>query len=326
MNLKIHLAIEKCSNCNTSPVVKRKYSEQKLCISCFNESVENQVLKTIKNYNLFKPREKIIVGLSGGKDSITLLYNLKKIIKTTSYSNEIAALLIDEGIKDYRDKSIVSAKNFCENHQITYKIVRFKEKIGKTLDEIIKGKKESKNYRYACNYCAAFRRRLLNEGAKALGGDVLAVGHNLTDIAETYLMNILYNRFSLIGRKRFKRKQSSKRTSCYIKKVKPLMKIPEEEIFLYLNTKELSYYPSNCPYSLEDPILRRKVFEFIQQCKEEIWNLEFNLLNEYINLSEIIRNQTKNNRTYNHCKKCEYPCTNNQICTYCRYINEIEKI
>jgi len=143
--------------------------------------------------------DKIVVGLSGGKDSITLLYNLIKIQEKKYGTEPITALIINEGITGYRNKSIDKAKGFCEQNKIDYKITNFKDKIGKNLDEIIKLKKSTPEYIYACNYCATIRRRLLNEGAKELDADVLAMGHNLTDIAETFLMNILFKRIKIIG-------------------------------------------------------------------------------------------------------------------------------
>ncbi|GAI70627.1 unnamed protein product, partial [marine sediment metagenome] len=90
----------------------------------------------------------------------------------------------------------------------------FKEKTRKTLDEIIELKSKTIDYKYACNYCATFRRRLLNETAKELGADVLAIGHNLTDIAETYLMNILFKRFRTISNQ-YLFKRESKEISKY---------------------------------------------------------------------------------------------------------------
>ena len=64
---------------------------------------------------------------------------------------------------------------------------------------MVEKKSNTPDYKYACNYCATFRRRLLNDGAKELSGTILALGHNLTDFAETFLMNILYKRLYLIG-------------------------------------------------------------------------------------------------------------------------------
>jgi len=198
-NYNIYIKKGKCKYCSNSIVIHRRYSGEKLCSSCFEKSIEKAINRTISKYKMLNPHDKIIVALSGGKDSITLLYNLKKNQEKLYRSNPLIALTIDEGIKGYRDKSVKFAIDFCKNFGIEHEIISFKDKIGKTLDEIINIKKKSENSKYACNYCATIRRRLLNDGAKELGGTVLATGHNLTDIAETYLMNILHKRLNLIS-------------------------------------------------------------------------------------------------------------------------------
>ncbi|MFW9784227.1 MAG: hypothetical protein ACFFFB_18245, partial [Candidatus Heimdallarchaeota archaeon] len=83
-NYKIFLKNGKCSSCeNDSIIIHRKISKQDLCTSCFENSIEENIYKTISKYKMLQPDKKIIVALSGGKDSITLLYNLIKIQENT---------------------------------------------------------------------------------------------------------------------------------------------------------------------------------------------------------------------------------------------------
>jgi len=273
---------------------------------------------------MLKSKDRIIVALSGGKDSISLLYNLNIIQNRTHNSKPIIALIIDEGIKEYREKSIKKAKEFCNKYNIEYKIISFKDKIGKTLDEIINMKRETPDYKYACNYCATIRRRLLNDGAKEFGGNILAMGHNLTDIAETFLMNILYKRFHLIANQYLFKEENSRVNQFFIKKITPLMRIPEEEIFLYANIKKFNYYPSHCPYRERDPIIRKRVLDFIQECKKYSPEIEFNLLNGFLELSAILYNPDEKIE-YLTCQSCGYPCTNASICTFCSYLKELNQ-
>lgn len=316
----IYLKKGKCNYCENSIVIQRRYSGEQLCPECYVKSIEKIIYKTISKYKMLKPRDKIIIGVSGGKDSITLLYNLYLIQKKTYDSEPIIALIIDEGIKDYRHNSIESAKNFCKKYSIEHKTISFKERVGYTLDEIIDIKKKSSNYKYACNYCATIRRRLLNEGARDLGGDVLAMGHNLTDVSETFLMNILYKRLDHI-KSHFLFKQENKKIRKFIvKKITPLMRIPEEEIFLYANIKNFNYYPSHCPYREKDPILRKRVLEFIQECKNFSPEIEFNLFNVFLELSEVLY-KFNEKIEYNFCQECGYPCGNTKTCSYCGLIN-----
>ncbi|MFX1311303.1 MAG: TIGR00269 family protein [Promethearchaeota archaeon] len=272
---------------------------------------------------MLNPKDKIIVGLSGGKDSIALLYNLNKIQKKIYQSEPIIALIIDEGIKNYRENSIKNAIEFCKKHNIEYRVISFKEKIGYTLDEIIEKKRNLPDYKYACNYCATFRRRLLNDGAKEFGGTVLALGHNLTDLAETYLMNILYKRLHLIGSQYLFKEEKVKVRRFFIRKILPLMRIPEEEILLYADIKKLNYYPLHCPYRDKDPIIRKRVLDFIQECKKYSPEIEFNLLNGFLELSAVLYTQIEGN-SVQQCQSCGYPCGNSQICIYCSYLKDLD--
>ncbi|KKN23918.1 hypothetical protein LCGC14_0900160 [marine sediment metagenome] len=320
-NYKIFLKKGSCSRCNNIIVIQRRYSGENLCPECFQKNIEKNIYKTISKYKMLNPRDKIVVGLSGGKDSISLLYNLNLIQNRKFHSEPIIALTIDEGIKEYRENSINKAKNFCKTYDIEHKIISFKEKMGISLDKIINIKRGASNSKYACNYCAVIRRRLLNDCAKELGGTVLAMGHNLTDLAETYLMNILYKRHNLIARQYLFKPENSKIHKFFVRKVMPLLRIPEEEIFLYANIKKFDYYPSHCPYREKDPIIRKRVLNFIQEFKKYSPEIEFNLLNGFLELSQILYNQNLKTQ-YNNCEVCGYPCGNGKICNYCSYLKD----
>ncbi|MHA1375297.1 MAG: ATP-binding protein [Promethearchaeota archaeon] len=210
-------------------VIQRKITGEFHCPACFTESIENVIYQTVIHYRMLKPEDRIIVGLSGGKDSISLLYNMTKIKEKIRNTEPIIALTIDEGIRDYRKSSIEDAKQFCQKHNIEHVIISFKERIGENLDEILLLKRGTDTERYTCNYCATIRRRLLNEGAKNLGGTVLVLGHNLTDVTETFLMNILHKRHQLIANQYLFKTENTKTKKHFIKKINPLIKIPEEE-------------------------------------------------------------------------------------------------
>ena len=323
-NYNIFLKRGICTRCSNSVVIQRKYSGEELCPQCFEKNIEKTIFKTISKYKMLTTNEKIIVAVSGGKDSISLLYNLNEIQKKRFQSQPLTALIIDEGIVDYRENSIKNAKEFCEKLEIEHKIISFKEKIGFTLDEIINLKKNLPDYKYACNYCATIRRRLLNDGAKELRGTILAMGHNLTDIAETYLMNILYKRMHLIANQYIFKKENPNISKFFVKKITPLMRIPEEEIFLYANIKKFNYYPSHCSYREKDPIIRKRVLDFIQECKKSSPEIEFNLLSGFLELSTILYHQLEK-KVYQNCQSCGYPCGKGQICLFCRYLKEFNQ-
>ncbi|TFF63673.1 MAG: adenine nucleotide alpha hydrolase family protein [Promethearchaeota archaeon] len=313
-----------CLICGTSTkVYHQDYSGQDFCPDCFVEYIEKKIFKTISKYQLLSTEDKIVVGLSGGKDSITLLYNLKKIQDQTFGAKPLLAISIDEGIGGYRKKSLEVAKHFCEKYDIEHKIESFKEHVGKSLDDIIAQFINTKDYMNACNYCATFRRRLLNEIARKNKATILALGHNLTDIAETFLMNILYKRFHLIAGQYIFHEKNKNAQNYFIKKITPLMKIPEDEILLYAKTKGLDFFESHCPYRVQDPIIRKHVLDFIKKLKNQSPEIEFNLFNGFMELSEILNTSGKYKLQFNSCKECGYPTTNEELCNYCSLKKEI---
>ncbi len=313
-----------CSICNNYRFIyRRRHSGQYLCAECFSASIEKIINKTISKYNLLNPNDKIIVGLSGGKDSITLLYNLKKIQEKTYNSKPLIAVSIDEGIKNYSSARIELAKQFCETFHINHRVISFKEYTTMSLDIIIETKKKKEDFRYPCNYCATIKRRLLNDIAKKLGGTVLALGHNLTDMSETYLMNILYNRLFLIARSNLLRKDSGL-GYIYIEKVFPLMKIPEREIEIYAKLNNLKFYSPLCPYRKQYPILRKRVLNFLEKLKIRSPEIEFNLFNGLLELSSVLNEGYINKGPY-FCSECGYPTTNLTKCRYCLLLKDLKK-
>ena len=111
-----------CTQCGYEHVViHRKYNGQRLCSSCFKKSIEGKVLKTIKKQKLVTKGDKVLVGLSGGKDSVALL-KILNILKEKRII-ELEAVTIDEGIAGYREEGVRIAKNRCQDKRDDHKRV-----------------------------------------------------------------------------------------------------------------------------------------------------------------------------------------------------------
>jgi len=309
----------KCSYCENNSIYHRKHSGENLCGNCFNKSIEHQIYKTISKFKMLKPQDKIILGLSGGKDSMVLLCNLITIQKKIPNSPSIIALTINEGISEYREKCIIKSKEYCKINKVEHKIISFKEKLGKSMEEILEIYKNNYGEIYPCNICATIRRRLLNDEGKKLGGTVLVLGHNLDDVSQTFLMNFLRKDFNKISRMNPFLEENN---IIYMKKEKPLMKIPEKEILLYAQNKGLNFVNVPCPYKIKYPILRKRVQSFLNNCEEYSPEIKFNLFKGFIELSDILwgyNQQLKDKESdFNTCKICNQPCgKNREICLFC---------
>ena len=136
--------------------------------------------KACEKYDLIEDGDKICVGLSGGKDSLTLLSALKAYQRFSPQKFEIVAVSVDltDGKTDY--SQLVS---FCKNLDVEL----FIEK--SNVFEVVFDIKKEKN---PCSLCANMRRGLLNSKAKALGCNKVALGHHKDDFIETFIMSLFF--------------------------------------------------------------------------------------------------------------------------------------
>jgi len=110
-----------CTLCsNTEVIYKREYSGEYLCKECFSNSIVTKVAKTISKYSMIKYGDKVAIGVSGGKDSLTLLYILALLSK--KHNNKLIAITVDEGIDNYREESLRIVNDFTSMLNIEHHI------------------------------------------------------------------------------------------------------------------------------------------------------------------------------------------------------------
>ena len=104
-----------CTKCQKEQsLYYRVYSGEYLCKKCFLRSIEIKAAKTISKYSMIEYGDRVAVGVSGGKDSLSLLYILKMLFdQHPNNANGLVAVTIDEGIKGYREESLQIVKDFC---------------------------------------------------------------------------------------------------------------------------------------------------------------------------------------------------------------------
>ncbi|MCP8320925.1 MAG: tRNA 2-thiocytidine biosynthesis protein TtcA, partial [archaeon] len=212
----------KCIKCGNSAIYHRAYSGEKLCSLCFCSSIVEKVKRTISKYDLLKHGDAIGVAVSGGKDSLTLLRILNKLCKP--HASKIFAITIDEGISGYREEAIEICKNLTEEFDIPHHVFSFRELYGFSLDNAIKLRKSKVS---ACSICGILRRRALDIAAKELKVNVIATAHNLDDILQTFIINLLNGD---IDRIRWLDPIIKPRSEFFVRRIKPLMEIYEKEI------------------------------------------------------------------------------------------------
>ena len=312
-----------CTQCRSKHVViHRKYNGQKLCSKCFRKSIEKQVLRTIKKEKLVTKGDKVLVGLSGGKDSVALL----KILNILKEKNIITleAVTIDEGISGYREEGIRIAKETAKALDIKHHIVSFKDKYNFTIDKIMEAEAKCNDAQHACTYCGVFRRQIFNQVARDVNATKLATGHNLDDETQSIVMNYLEGNVNNMVRIGYKTLSQDKR---FTQKIKPLRKIPEKEIGLYVLESGFEVHFDGCPYAHES--FRMEIGDFIRETTLKHPTIMYSILNGFEKIKPAIKKEYMANHTgkpNGTCKKCGEPASQD-ICKSCKFLEKIyEKI
>lgn len=293
-----------CSKCKKPAVTFIRYNGTHLCKDHFIQYFEKRVKKEIKKQGKTEGNSKIGVAVSGGKDSTVVLYLINDIFSHRS-NVEIHAITIDEGIKNYRDKSIVFAKKNCEKLGVKHHILTLKGFIGTTMDEITKKKNEIGE----CSYCGVFRRLCLNKKSKELGIHKLVFGHNLDDMSQSILMNFVNGDTEKLARLG----PHVKIQPGLVPRMIPLRVIPEKEVTLYAILNNIEFFDGECPYSTS--ALRGVFRDIIDDLEYRNPGTRHSILNSFDNIKELLYEKYPPVEL-NKCKLCGEP-TSQDLCKAC---------
>jgi len=296
----------------------RPYSGEKLCVRCFCLSIENKVRVTIAKYDMLRFDDKIAIGVSGGKDSVALLHIMTKLEE--SFPNaKLTAVLVDEGIKGYRDEALKIAEKGCRKLGVKHVVVSFKEMFGYELDELVERLREKEpdgGGLTPCAYCGVLRRRALNSAARSCGATKLATAHNLDDETQTILLNILHGDPLRIARVK---PVSSSTHFSFVCRIKPFCEILEKETTLYAYLKKIEFQSIPCPYA--STALRNDIRTMLNRMEEKHSGLKYTTYRSAEKLWSSIENKAKAEKQKN-CKICGEP-TVNEICQPCKMLQSL---
>ncbi len=302
-----------CDKCgNPKIIIKRKQSGQKLCKDCFIESIQSKVLKDIRKYKLLDKGDKVLLGLSGGKDSVMLLDILNSLRKR--HIIDLVAVTIDEGIHGYREEGVEIASRNAEKLGVKHRVVTFNEYFGRTLDDIIANKTLKDGRRNACTYCGVFRRWIFNRVAREEEATKIATGHNLDDETQSIVMNYLEGNIQNLTRIGPK---SETRSEMFTMKIKPLREIPEKEIGLYVVARELEVHFAGCPYAGES--FRAEVGNFIKELSKEHPTIMYSTLRGFDKIKPVLKREFSKESIIGVCEKCGEPSAAS-ICKACSFL------
>jgi len=296
----------------------RPYSGEKLCAKCFIGSIEDKVRATVAKYEMFQHDDKIMVAVSGGKDSVTLLHILAKMEKDYPKAS-LYAVTVDEGIKGYRDEALKFAVKNCRKLGVEHRVTSFKDLFGVKLDELVKiieEKTRVKSGLTPCAYCGVLRRRALNVAAREAGADKLATAHNLDDETQTILLNMVHGDALRIARvKPFLTERHLK----LVQRVKPLCEVPEKEIAFYAYLRRIEFQGVPCPYAVT--ALRNDIRVMLNRMEEKHAGLKFTLFKSAERIRPALERMAEEVKL-RECKFCGEP-TVDSVCKVCSMLREL---
>jgi uncharacterized protein (TIGR00269 family) len=293
----------------------RPYSGERLCKKCFIESIEAKVRATIAKYQMFSFDDRIVLAVSGGKDSISLLHVLTKMERLHPEAS-LVAVTVDEGIKGYRDEALEIAAANCKKLGVEHHVVSFKELYGFTLDEIV-ARKELNGGREltSCAYCGVLRRRALNVAARAVEADKIATAHTLDDEVQTILMNIFRGDILRLAKEK---PVSDDVHPRFVRKVKPFCEIPEKESTLYAYVKHVRFQNAPCPYASE--ALRNDVRQMLNRMEEKHAGTKFTVFKSIERIRPALDEIVKKD-DLKECVECGEPASSD-LCRTCELLKK----
>ena len=273
----------------------------------FTAYIENTARTVIKDYELIQPGELVVVGLSGGKDSILTLHLLSKFMEDFDF--KLKAVSIDEGISGYRAHGIESARKAAHDMDVELVEASFKEGFGFALDDVVD------RYKSGCIPCGVFRRYLLNKTAFEMGADKLATGHNLDDEIQSFLMSFAradFRRFTKFGPK------LDRIHPKLVPRIKPLWKIPERDVGIWAIMNEVDVHFAECPYSHTS--LRAKMKNYLNNLESKRPGTKLSILQSFEKTFKFHKKQIE----MGECTRCGEPSSLN-VCKACEMVEEIKK-
>ncbi len=199
---------------------------EKNLITIYRKPIWSKFTKSLKEYKLVSPGDKIAVGISGGKDSLLLAKLFQQLRKYSDDTFELEFISMDPGFHSTNRERL---EEHCDYLNIPVKI--FDKNLFKVVDEIAND--------YPCYLCARMRRGALYAAAEELGCNKLALGHHFDDVIETIMMNILCS-----GKYQTMMPKLKSKNFENMELIRPLYDIREEDIKLFSSESGLS--PMNC--------------------------------------------------------------------------------
>ena len=306
----------KCRTCGAKAAVNMRHHRLSLCSEHFLRWLPNYVQRTIEKYNMFTFEDRLLIAVSGGKDSLSLW----DILHLLGYQTE--GVYIDLGIDEnflYSQKSFKAAVSFAEARGLNLTVYDVKEMQGEIIAETAARTRRGRNK--PCSVCGLVKRYALNTSALKGKFDVLVTAHNLDDEAAILLSNVLDWSLDFLSRGY----PVHPAGPGFSKKAKPLCRTYERETAAYAVLSKIDYMQEECPFSTDSKQIYYK--QFLNQWEDRMPGTKLRFYNNYLkaldNGAFPVGQDNKDVLSQNLCPNCGQPTQTGGLCAFCSlYIHE----
>jgi uncharacterized protein (TIGR00269 family) len=339
----------KCRKCGQAAVINMRQHKLALCAEHFAAWVPAQVQKTIQKYNMFTPQDRVLVAVSGGKDSLALWdilahlgyhtdglylglginggfgYSDESLRKCQAFVRSVGAG--EQGTSEWGEQEVErSGKRVATypdalipdsltlDHRLPkLHTLNIPDTYGESIPEVAQRVQRGRGK--PCSVCGLIKRHEMNRIAHELGYSVLATGHNLDDEAAVLFGNTMTWQVGYLARQR----PVLPEDEGFARKVKPLCRMYEREMAAYCLVRGIEYIYEECPYSFGATSIAHK--ELLAEFERRSPGAKQNFYLSFLKAKQdgfLSSNHPDSTPTMQSCQRCGQPTTAPDLCAFCR--------
>jgi uncharacterized protein (TIGR00269 family) len=301
----------KCAKCGGTAVIAMRQHRLQLCADHFSEWFISTTQRTIDTFQMFTPNEKVLVAVSGGKDSLALW----DVLLRQGYQAEgiYIGLGIDEGI-GYSDQSLQMCRRFVTGRHpaAVLHVVDIGAEYGQTIPRL--ARTQRRGHGKPCAVCGLVKRHIMNRVARDGAFAAIATGHNLDDEAAVLLQNTLQWRAGYLARQA----PVLEERDGLARKVKPLVRLYERETAAYALVQGIEYIYDECPFAKGATTNMTK--ELLNQLELNSPGAKQQFYLQFLRAREggQVRFEADSPADLHPCVRCGQPTTAGDLCAFCR--------
>lgn len=291
----------KCKVCRGPALAGFPAHNANFCAEHLDQFFLRQVEKAVRRYRMLQAADRVLVAVSGGKDSLVVADVLDRL----GYA--VRGVHVDLGIDDnnFSSESIASCRRFFTSRGLSLEVFSLKDRFGRSIKDV--GRRLDR----FCSVCGMTKRYVMNALAVEQGLEALATGHNLDDLSAALFANLM--RWDL--RYLAKGLPSLPPEGGFCRKIKPLALLSEKEIASYAAAREIRVVTATCPHSREAKFKRYK--ELLTAVEQKSPGTKRAFYEGYVQTASVFQAAPQAAPALKPCAVCGMP-TSVEVCTFCK--------